>query len=82
VTADACTMVHLVCLFKKLHLLAFLQDNCLDLVHCAFLRKVSECVRNITAFCQHLLKPIKSAVLADADISAKPKYRPDILVYL
>jgi len=75
-TADACTMVHLVCLFMKPHLLALLQDNCLDLVHCAFLRKVSGCVRNRTAFCQHLLKPIKSAVLAHTDISAKPKYRP------
>jgi len=74
-TADGCTMVHLVCLFMKPHLLALLQDNCPDLVHCAFLRKVSGCVRNITSFCQHLLKPIKSAVLADTDISAKPKYR-------
>jgi len=78
VTADVCTMVHLVCLFMKPHLLALLQDNCLVLVHCALLRKVSERVRNITVFCQHLLKQIKSAVLADTDILAKPKYRPDI----
>jgi len=74
--ADACTMVHLICLFMKPHLLSLLQDNCPDLVHCAFLRKVSGCVRNITAFCQHPLKPIKPAVLADTDISAKPKYQP------
>jgi len=78
-TANASTTVHFVCLFMKPHPLALLQDNCLDLVHCAFLRKVSGCVRNITAFCQHLLKPIKSAILADTDILAKPKYRPDIL---
>jgi len=77
-TANVCTMVHLVCLFMNPHLLALLQDICLDLVHCALLRKVSECVRNITAFCQHLLKPIKLAILADTDISAKPKYRPGI----
>jgi len=32
----------------------FLQDNCLDLLRCAFLRKLSGCVRNITACCQHL----------------------------
>jgi len=52
-----------------------LQDNCLDLLCCAFLSKLSGCVRNITAFCQHLLRPIKSAVLADTDTPAKPKYR-------
>jgi len=60
------------------HLLALLQDNCLDVLRCAFLSKLSACVRNITAFCQHLLRPIKSAVLADTDRSAKPKYRPII----
>ena len=70
VTADACFMVNLVCLFMKPHLLVLLQDNCLHLLRCAFLRKLSECVRNITAFCQLL-----SAVLADTDISVKPKYR-------
>jgi len=32
-------MVHLVCLFMKLHLPALLQDDCLDLLRCAFLRK-------------------------------------------
>jgi len=64
-TGDACSMVHLICLFMKTHLLALLQDNCSDLVRCAFLRKLSACVRNITAFCQHLLRPIQSAVLAD-----------------
>jgi len=71
--ADACFMVHLVCLFMKPHLLALLQYNCLDLVHCAFLRKLSACVRNITAFCQHLLRPIILAILADTDISVKPQ---------
>jgi len=36
---------------------------------------LSGCVRNITAFCQLLLRPIISAVLADTDILVKPKYR-------
>jgi len=49
--ADACFMVHLVCLFMKTHLLALQQDNCLDLVCYAFLRKLSGCMRNIIAFC-------------------------------
>ena len=40
VAADAYIMVHLVCLFMKTHLLALLQDNCLDLVCCAFLVQV------------------------------------------
>jgi len=56
--ADACCMVNLVCLFMKLHLLALLWDDCLDLLRCAFLRKLSRCVKNITAFCQHPLRPI------------------------
>ena len=38
-TVDTCSVVHLVCLFMKMHLLALLQDNCLDLVLCAFLCK-------------------------------------------
>jgi len=73
---DMCSMVHLVCLFMKMHLLALLQDNCHDLLRCAFLCKLSSCVTNTKAFCQHLLRLIKSAILADTDISAKPKYRP------
>ena len=68
-------MVHLVCLFMKTHLLALLDDNCLDLVRYAFLRKLSACVRNIAEFCQHLLE-------ADTAISAKPRYQPDTSVYL
>jgi len=36
---------------------------------------MSGCVKNITAFCQHLLRPIKSAILANIDVSVKPKYR-------
>jgi len=60
-TAIACFMDHLVGLFMKMHLLTLLQDNCLDLVHCAFLHKLS-------TFCQHLLRLIY-------DISVKPKYR-------
>jgi len=39
-TANACFMVHLVCLFMETNLLALLQDNCLDLVRCAFLQVV------------------------------------------
>jgi len=42
--AKACFMVHLVCLFLKTHLLALLQDNSLELIRCAFLRKLSGCV--------------------------------------
>ena len=68
-------IVNLVCFFMKLHLLVLLQDNCLDLLRCVFLRKLSGCVRNITAFCQHLLRPIKYTILANTDISEKLKYR-------
>jgi len=69
-------MVHLVCLFMKMHLLVtLLQDNCLDLVHCGFLRK-SGCVRNITVFCQNLLKLITSAILVATIILVKPKSWP------
>jgi len=75
VTANARSVVNLVCLFMKPHLLA-LQDNCLDLLRCAFLHKLSGRVRNVTAFCQLLLRLIISAVLADTAISVKPKYRP------
>jgi len=71
--ADMCSMVHLVCLFMKTYLLALLQDNCLDLVHCAFLRKLYACVSNIIAVCQHLLRPIKWVDLADTDILVIPK---------
>jgi len=58
-TANACSTIYLVCLFIKTHLLMLLQDNCLDLVHCAFSCKLSACVRNITAFCEHLLRLIQ-----------------------
>jgi len=74
-TADACSMVHLACWFMKTHLLALLQDNCRDLVRCAFWHRSSSCVRNITAFHQHLLRPIKSA-MANNNISVKRKYQP------
>ena len=77
-TTDACSTVHLVCLFTKTHLLALLQDNCLDLLCCTFLRKFSVWMRNITAFYQHLMRPIKSSVLTDTNILAKPKYWPII----
>jgi len=73
-TANTCFMVHLVCLFMKTHLLVLLQDNCLDLFHCAFLHKLSGCMRKITACIQHLLRLILLASLADTDISVKPKY--------
>jgi len=39
-----CFILHLVCLFMKMHLPALLQGNCLDLVRCAFLRKLSGCI--------------------------------------
>jgi len=80
-TAVVCSMVHRVCLFMKTHLVAFLQGTSLDKLIWLivfFLRKLSACVRNITAFCQDLPRPIKSAVLADTGISMKPRYRPDI----
>jgi len=70
---DACSVVHLLCLFMKKHLLALLQGNYLYLVRCAFLRKLFACVRKITVFCQQLLRPIN---LADCVISVKSKYRP------
>jgi len=58
-------MVHLVSLFMKMHLLALLQDSCLDLVNSAFLHKLSACVRNIKVFCQHLPRLIKLGVLVN-----------------
>jgi len=76
--AETCFMFHLACLFMKVHLLVLLQDNCLDLVHCAFFRKLSGCMRNITAFYQHLLQA--DFVLVDTDISVKAKYWANISV--
>jgi len=69
-------------LFIKTHLLALLQGSYLDLVHCAFLCKLSGCVKNIIMFYQHLLRLIKLAVLADTNILVKPKYQPNILTWL
>jgi len=68
----------------KCSLLALLQDNCLDLVFCAFLCKLSGCAKNTTALCQYLprLILIKLAVLADKHISVKAKYQHNISVYL
>jgi len=48
--ADVCSVVHLVCLFMITYVLALLQDNCLDLLCCAFSPKLSGCGRNVTAF--------------------------------
>ena len=50
-TAHMCSMVHLVCLFMKMHLLALLQDKCLNLLCCTFLSKLSGCVRYTTEQC-------------------------------
>jgi len=70
-------MVNLLFLFMKTQLPALLQDNCLDLLR-GFLRKLSGCVRNTAAFCQHLLRPMKLA-----DISVKLNIgMADISVYL
>jgi len=69
-TVNTCLVVHLVCLFMKTHLLALLQDNCLDLVCCAFLHMLSGCVRNITA----LSTPTLPIYLWNLNIS--PIYRP------
>jgi len=73
-TADACSMVNLVCLFVKPHMLRCCKITVLHAL-LFFLLKLSEYVRNITAFCQHLLRSIKLANLADTDISVKPKYQ-------
>ena len=85
-TAKACFMVHLVCLFIKTYLLTLLQDNCFDLVRCAFLHKLSICVRNITAFCQHLLRPIfrigQYRYIGKTQISADYISQANISVYL
>jgi len=71
-------MVHLVCLLTKKHLLALLQDNCFNLLCCAFLRKMSRCMRNISV----LSTPTEAnkIVLADTDISVKSKYFKEPLV--
>jgi len=69
-TWSSCLLV-----YENTQLLALLQDNCLDLFHCAFLRKLPGCVRNITVFCQHLQRPMKLSVLVDTDISARPIYQ-------
>jgi len=74
--ADVWSMVDLVCFFYE-NAPASISARYLDLVHCAYLHKLSACMRTIIAFYQHLLRLIiKSAVLAD--ILVKPKYRPDI----
>jgi len=41
--ADTYSIVHLVCLFIRMHLLALRQADYVDLVHCAFLHKLSAC---------------------------------------
>ena len=64
----------------------FLQDNYHDLLHCAFLRKLPGCVRNITVFCQHILRPIKSAIQIGCFgrywLIRKTQISADISVYL
>jgi len=62
-------MINLVYLFMKMHLLALLQHNCIDLVRCAFLRKLSACVRS-------------TSTEIDTNILVKPKYWPNISVDL
>jgi len=49
--------------YQNARLLALLQDNVLAWFIVFFLRKLFGCVRDITAF-----------ILADTDISMKPKY--------
>jgi len=66
-------MLYLVYLFMETHLLTLLQDNCLELFCCAFLRKLSACVRNIH---NSILSTPTDAILADTDILVKPKYSP------
>jgi len=72
---NAFSMVHLIYLLMKTYLLVLLQDNCLDLVRCAFLHKSSDGVRSITVLstCTEA-RPI-SPTLANTNISVKPKYR-------
>jgi len=64
-TADAYSMVNLICLFMNR-----ICSRCCKMI------VLSGCMRNVTAFCQHLLRPIKAVVLADTNLSIKPKYRP------
>jgi len=64
-TADICFMVPFVCLLMKTHLLALLQDNCLDLVRCAFLHKC--CIGLSLAHCRKL--SCLTAVRVDIDYS-------------
>jgi len=54
-------MVHLVCLFTKMHLLVLLQDHCLNLILCAFLPVLPDgyhlnLLNRVTKNCQILLK--------------------------
>jgi len=61
-TADACSMVDLVCLFMKAHLLALLEINVLTWF-VVLSRKFSACVKNITVLCQHLPRPIQPILI-------------------
>jgi len=70
-----CSMVHLVCLFRKTHLLALLQDNCLELLRCAFLQVV--CMRE--EYNSALSTPTeadKIGCFGRYRYIGKPKYRP------
>jgi len=73
-------MGYVVCLFMKTHMLALLQDNCLDLVLLYFLVQVAWMHGEYNSI---LSTPTKADfVLADTDISVKSKYQSNISVYL
>jgi len=67
VTADARSMVNLVCVYETA------PDS---VVARCLLAQVVWMREEYNSVCQLLLRPIISAVLADTDISVKPKYRP------
>jgi len=68
-----CSMVPLVYLFMKTHLLALLQGTCLDLV-CDFLRKEYNNILSTLAEADFN----KIGHFGRYDTLVKPKYRPDI----
>jgi len=80
--ADAFSMVDLVCVFMKTYLVALLQDNCLDLVHCAFLRQVVYICEEYNSILSTPTKADLINLLANTNISVKPTYHPNILARL
>jgi len=74
-------MVHFVYLFMKMYLLVLLQDNYLDLVHCAFLCKLSamheeyNSVVSIPSEAENISHFGRYRYIGKTQISARPIYR-------